>query len=502
MADGGEGSASAGGATFIHAEPQAGSMSRLLRRGSVWSAGGYAAGQLIRFGGNLVLWRLLFEEAFGVMALVSVFLIGLEMFSDVGIGPSLIQNDRDDDAFVNTAWTLQVLRGVCIWLVACAAAYPLVWFYDEPSLAYLVPVVGLSAVLNGFNSSNVFGEQRRIALHRITLMEVGSQLAATTVMIAWALVHPSVWALAVGAVTGAATKLVVSHLWLPGRRNRPRLEPDAVRSLVRFGRWIFVSTLLTFLALQSDRLVFGKLVPLAVLGVYSIAQIYATLPPSLASHVVQSVVFPALSRHRQAGDDLPAAFRRVRTPILLGSAFLVSCLLAGGPTMIDFLYDERAEDAGWIIQILSIGSWFMVLEAVNGAMLLAVGHPRAVAAAHAAKIVTMGALIPIGYHLGGFPGAVAGFAAADLSKYAVSGWAVGRVGAAAWMQDILFTGALGTATVAGLAVRTALRGVSVHVFIEGLGILCVLVAFWGLGYLAHRRPPRPLLQVLGREPSP
>ncbi|MFW5875171.1 MAG: oligosaccharide flippase family protein [Myxococcota bacterium] len=477
-------------------------MGRLLRRGSIWSVGGYLTGQLIRFGGNLVLWRLLFEEAFGVMALVSVFLIGLEMFSDVGIGPSLIQNDRDDDAFVNTAWTLQVLRGASIWLVACVAAYPLAWLYEEPSLAYLVPVVGLSAVLNGFNSSNVFGEQRRIVLHRITVMEVGSQLTATTVMILWALVHPSVWALAVGAVTGAAAKLTSSHLLLPGRRNRLRWERDAVQALVRFGRWIFVSTLLTFLALQSDRLVFGKLVPMAVLGVYSIAQIYATLPPTLTSHVVQSVIFPALSRHRQAGDDLPAAFRRVRTPVLLGSAFLVSCLLAGGPSLIDFLYDARARDAGWIIQILSIGSWFVVLETVNGAMLLALGHSRAVAAAHGAKILGMGALIPIGYHVGGFPGAVAGFAAADLAKYAVSGWAVSGVGAATWVQDVLFTGGLAAATASGLAVRTALRGLSVHVFLEGLGVLGVLAVFWGLGFLVYRCSPRPVLQGLGREPQP
>ena len=91
-------------------------------RGALWVVVGYGGAQLIRLLGNLILTRLLFEEAFGVMALMSTVLQGLELFSDIGIGPSLIQNERQDDSFVNTAWTMQAARGVAIWLVACAVA--------------------------------------------------------------------------------------------------------------------------------------------------------------------------------------------------------------------------------------------------------------------------------------------------------------------------------------------------------------------------------------------
>ncbi|MFW6049750.1 MAG: oligosaccharide flippase family protein [Myxococcota bacterium] len=472
----------------------------LLARGSFWSASGYAGTQLIRFGGNLILWRLLFEEAFGVMALVSVFLTGLQMFSDVGIGPSLIQNDREDADFVNTAWTMQVLRGVAIWAVACAGAYPLAAFYGEPSLAYLVPVVGIAAVLNGFNSSNIFAEQRRIEIRRVALLDLGAQLGATVAMIGWALVHPSVWALAVGGLVGAGVKMIASHRLLPGRRNRFCWDRSALRSLVTFGRWIFLSTVLTFLALQSDRLIFGKLVPMAMLGVYSIAQIYATLPPQLSSHVVSHVVFPALSRHRQQGHDLAAAYRRVRVPMLIGSAFLVSCLLAGGPTMIRFLYDERAVDAGWIVQLLSVGAWFLVLESVNGALLLADGRSRAVAAAQGAKVLAMAALIPVGYGLGGFPGAIAGFAAADVFKYLASAWAVRAMGAPVWGQDAAFTIALAASAALGLLARAGSQRVELPLILEGLSILAVLTIFWGGALVAHRRSPRPIVQALGRHP--
>ncbi len=92
------------------------SLRGLALRGSIWTLGGYGASQVLRLAGNLVLARLLFPEAFGLSALVGVFMVGLAMFSDVGIGPSVIRSHRGDDAdFLNTAWTIQVIRGLVLW---------------------------------------------------------------------------------------------------------------------------------------------------------------------------------------------------------------------------------------------------------------------------------------------------------------------------------------------------------------------------------------------------
>src|SRR5260370_35887988 len=76
-------------------------------RGSVWTMGGYATGQLVRLGGNLVLTRLLFPAIFGEMALVFIFLQGLQMFSDVGTGPAIIPSSRGEEPdFLTTACTV------------------------------------------------------------------------------------------------------------------------------------------------------------------------------------------------------------------------------------------------------------------------------------------------------------------------------------------------------------------------------------------------------------
>ena len=75
-----------------------------VARGLSWTVVGFSASQVLRFAANLALTRLLFPDAFGLMALVQVFVTGLVMFSDVGLGQSVMQNKRgDEDDFLNTA---------------------------------------------------------------------------------------------------------------------------------------------------------------------------------------------------------------------------------------------------------------------------------------------------------------------------------------------------------------------------------------------------------------
>ncbi|HBB84471.1 MAG TPA: polysaccharide biosynthesis protein, partial [Sulfitobacter sp.] len=94
-------------------------MARALRSTS-WIVLSYGGAQAIRLASNLILTRLLFPEAFGLMALIQVVIVGLTLFSDVGIGPSIAQSKRGDDRdFLNTAWTIQAIRGGCLWLAAC-----------------------------------------------------------------------------------------------------------------------------------------------------------------------------------------------------------------------------------------------------------------------------------------------------------------------------------------------------------------------------------------------
>ncbi len=152
--------------------------------------------------------------------------------------------------------------------------------------------------------------------------------------------------------------------------------------IFHFGKWIFLSTILAFLVGQSDRLIFGKIVPLATLGVYSIAAMFAALPTGVLHRVGSAVVFPAFSRKAESMNGFASAYRRSRRPLSSPSeVWVVACLAASGPALIETLYDPRYADAGWILQLLAIGAWFHILQVPSGSALLALGLPRWLAVA-------------------------------------------------------------------------------------------------------------------------
>ncbi|MFQ3629446.1 MAG: oligosaccharide flippase family protein, partial [Cyanobacteriota bacterium] len=92
------------------------SIKQLAIRGTAWVVLTYGISLALRIGSNLILTRLLNPEMFGKVSLVWVFLGALVLFSDLGVAPSIIQSKRGDDPdFLNTAWTIQVIRGFILW---------------------------------------------------------------------------------------------------------------------------------------------------------------------------------------------------------------------------------------------------------------------------------------------------------------------------------------------------------------------------------------------------
>ena len=104
-------------------------LSARATRGTFISSGAFVLENLFRLVSNLILTRLLFPEDFGLMSLVMVVIAGLQMFADLGISASIVQDDRGDDRrFLDTAWTVQIGRGAVLWLATALCAVGLLGY--------------------------------------------------------------------------------------------------------------------------------------------------------------------------------------------------------------------------------------------------------------------------------------------------------------------------------------------------------------------------------------
>ena len=415
---------------------QAPSLKQRALRGSVWTFTGYGTSQILRLGSNLLLTRLLFPEAFGLMALVQAFMIGLEMFSDVGIGPSIIQNKRGNDpAFLNTAWTLQVFRGLALWICACLIAWPAARFYSEPMLRQLLPVVGLTSLIAGLNSTKLATSNRQMMLGRLTLIELGTQVLSLTVMIVGAWMYRSVWALVVGGIVGALAKMILSHIAFEGEKNRFHWEREAFKELHRFGRWIFFSTALGFIASQGDRLIIGRLMDVRFLGVYTVALTLSLLPSEVIRQSAGRVLFPSYAELiRDRPERLYRILRKSRLIMLALSWSGSLVLIVFGEKLIGLLYDGRYADAGWMLQILTIGTLGNILGLSYDGILLATGKTFTLSIILATQICVKVAAMFLGAYWGGQHGVIISLACVSWIVYPVEAICFARL--SLWQPEV------------------------------------------------------------------
>jgi len=432
------------------AEPAQAPLRSRVVSGSVWTIASYGGSQVLRLLGNLVFAKLLFPEAFGMLALVSAFVQGLTMFSDIGIGPSIIQNPRgEDQVFLDTAWTIQIVRGVVLWLVSVACAAPFAAWYGEPQLAQLIPVAALAAVISGFNSTRLFTAGRRIALARVTLLDFIGQTLGMITMITWCVISPSIWAIVIGNLVGTAAKTLLSFTMLEGERNRLRFDRGAASEMTRFGRWVFISTSLTFLALQVDKLMLGKLVPMGMLGIYNNAMSLASLTPAVGTTLASSVLFPLLAHHsRTDSGEFERDLRRARALILEGALFILAGLALVSPAFFHILYDDRYREAAWMAQLMTVSMWIWMLVISADRAVLALGESRTLAMSNAATLLCKTATCFAGFHYFGLPGFILGLAPGNLAGHVPIVLSLRRRGIHIVSQDLAYT-AVGLLVIGG-----------------------------------------------------
>lgn len=397
------------------------SLKKLAIKGTIWTLVGYGSSQIIRFAANLILTRLLIPEFFGLMAIINVFILGLSLFSDIGINLSIVQNKRGDEPeFYNTAWTLQAIRGVGLWLACCLLAVPVATIYEIPQLRLLIPVVGLATVISGFDSISLALLDRNLAVQKRTILDLVSQVAGIVAMVAWALVYPSVWALVVGNFVSAIIRCVWSHFLLPDVRNRFLWNQQVVNEIFAIGQWVFVSTALTFAAEQADRLLLGKIFPLALFGVYQVAITLSDMPRQIIQMLGGKVLFPVMSKViDQPIDTITRTFLKNRRILVASFIAIVGVMVSCGDLIIRFLYDDRYSQAEWMFPILTLGIWPRLLAHTGEPFLFAKGLFNYAAIGNFARLLCTFIGVYVGFlYLGEF-GAIIAVGFNDLFYYLV-----------------------------------------------------------------------------------
>jgi O-antigen/teichoic acid export membrane protein len=387
-------------------------------KASAWSVAGFAIAQAIRFGSNLLMTRLLVPEMFGVMAIANMVIALLLMFSDVGLPQNVVQSKRGNEPrFLNTVWAIQIVRGVALWLVALIISallllanrkgmIPANSAYADPILPMVVAVVSTATIIAGGQSTKIYEAGRNLSLGRVTRNSIVAQVAGMLFMLGWAAIDRSIWALVAGYLCSSFVSTLLSHVSLPGVNNRWEWDRSTVREIIHFGKWLFLASILGFLATSGDRLLLAGWLSSTLLGLYAIAFLIFSAADQVINKLIMEVLFPVFSevaRERRA--NLKANYYRVHLVAASFAYFCGGALMMSGQAVIAILYDPRYQQAGWMLEVLAVALATAPFR-VAGACLLALGSSKLTAQLIAFRVVTLFALTPLAFHYFGLTGAL------------------------------------------------------------------------------------------------
>ena len=367
----------------------AGSLQGKTLVAAAWSLLGSGGKGVIRFVSNLILTRLLFPEAFGLMGTAMLVLTLVQVFSDTGIKTALIQHKQGDrKEYINTSFIIALVRSAILFAALLILIQPIAEFYQRPELKPILLIMSFAFLAEGLLNPALPLLIKSMRIEKQVAYSIGSQLAGFVTTLVLVLSLRSVNALALGYLMTSVYRVIISYLILP---YLPRLKWDkqAGRDLIRFGKFIIINTMITWAAMNMDRFFIGKILGMEDLGQYSIALYIGLFLSETLVQVFSQSYFPAVSSIADQIQRVQEIYSRTSRLILAmaGPFLLLPVLFA--QELIGILYDPRYGAAAVALFWIGLRANIQVVSNLQSGTLLALGKPALVTIANGLGLIAL-----------------------------------------------------------------------------------------------------------------
>jgi O-antigen/teichoic acid export membrane protein len=319
--------------------------------------------------------RILLPSDFGLLGIALLSMSLLETFSRTGFDRALIQKKENIQNYLNSAWTIMILRGLLLFIVLFSVAPLVATFFNTPQAKPILRVMSFSFLFQGFTNIGVVYFQKELEFNKQFFYRILGTIADFIVAVSAALVLRTVWALVFGILAGKLVQFTASYLLHP---YRPRVQFDTskVGELFNFGKWIFGSSVIIFFLTQGNDFFIGKFLGVAMLGFFQMACHIARIPATQITHVLSQVTFPTYSKLQ----DEKARLRETYLKVLKLTAFLAfptaGLIFVFAPETASIILGEKWSPMIPALQILAVGGLIRSLGATIGPVFQGIGKPE------------------------------------------------------------------------------------------------------------------------------
>ena len=292
-----------------------------------WRFAERCGAQLVTFIVSIVLARLLAPEAYGKIAIITVFTNIMQVFVDSGLGTALIQKKDADDLDFSSVFYFNFVVCLVLYAVMFLAAPVIAAFYGDASLTPIIRVISLTIVISGVKGIQQSYVSRNMLFKRFFYATLGGTIFSACFGIGLAYAGFGVWAIVGQQLSNTAIDTLI--LWLTVRwRPKKLFSWNRLRNLLSFGWKMLVSALLDTVYNNLRSLIIGKMYSSADLAYYNQGDKFPNVIVTNINASIDSVLLPTMANEQEDRSRIKDMTRRaiktstyIMAPLMMGLAF-------------------------------------------------------------------------------------------------------------------------------------------------------------------------------------
>lgn len=252
---------------------------------------------------SIILARRLSSTDYGIVGFASIFAVFLGYFDDLGVSQSIVQKETIGENELYSAFTLKVLLGLVIFAVSYGWGRISQSAFDNPAVKDVVVVLASGYFINaiGFIPTTIL--TRELNFKRLTVPQIGGQIAATFVAISSVCMGLRYWSIVFSNLASCIAASAIVCVLCPARL-RLQWDPNAAKEHLKFGSHLFLAGLMGFVMFNSDNFVIGVVGGAAMLGFYAVAFNWSSKAGGFIASATQKVLLSTFSKLRGETEKL------------------------------------------------------------------------------------------------------------------------------------------------------------------------------------------------------
>jgi len=343
--------------------------------GYIWSFLERGSSYLVAFVFGLIQVRLLNPKDYGLIGMVTVFIMLSNVLVDNGFSVALIQKQNPKNKEFSSVFIVNVLLGLIIYCILFFAAPYISEFYNEPALIAIIRVVCLSIIFTALGLIQNTIIIKNLNFKKYAKINVTSSFVAGVSGVTLAYSGYGVWALVLQLViqTGINTAILwISAPWSYGFR----ISGECLKGLFRLGSRLSVINIINSVYNELNNTLIGKFYRAESLGYYTRARITKDLVASEFSVAMSKVTLPTFSNLQDNNDAILAGMKKVLLMTGMINFTLLMYLCANARPVFIILFTEKWLASVPYYQLLCLTGLLMPITFIQLQLLLAKNLPN------------------------------------------------------------------------------------------------------------------------------